>query len=70
MDKENVKKIMNCPKCDAILDISDDASVGEIVFCPNCGADFEIAKKDGSNLEIKQMEIDDRLEMSDAGDEP
>jgi alpha-aminoadipate carrier protein LysW len=36
---------MNCPECDAKLNIPEDASVGEIVSCPDCGADFEISKK-------------------------
>ena len=47
---------MNCPECDAILNIPDDASVGEIVSCPDCGADFEIANIDGSNVVLKQAE--------------
>ncbi|HUT05157.1 MAG TPA: alpha-aminoadipate/glutamate carrier protein LysW/ArgW [Nitrosopumilaceae archaeon] len=47
---------MNCPECDATLNILDDASVGEIVSCPDCGADFEIASKDGSNVVLKQAE--------------
>jgi alpha-aminoadipate carrier protein LysW len=48
-------KSMNCPECDASLNIPDDASVGEIVSCPDCGADFEISKKDG-NVQLKQAE--------------
>ncbi len=47
---------MNCPECDAKLNIPDDASVGEIVSCPECGADYEISKKDGANVELKQAE--------------
>lgn len=47
---------MNCPECDAILSIQDDASIGEIISCPDCGSDFEIAKKDGSSIELKQAE--------------
>lgn len=47
---------MNCPECDAILNIQEDASVGEIISCPDCGADFEISKKEGSKVEIKQAE--------------
>jgi alpha-aminoadipate carrier protein LysW len=49
-------KNMNCPECDAKLNIPEDASVGEIVSCPDCGADFEISKKEGSNIELKQAE--------------
>ncbi len=36
---------MNCPECDAKLNIPEDASTGEIVSCPDCGADYEISKK-------------------------
>jgi len=47
---------MNCPECDAKLNIPEDAAVGEIVYCSDCGADYEIAKKDGSTDEIKEAE--------------
>ncbi len=47
---------MECPECGANLTIPDDASVGEIISCPDCGADYEISKKDGSNVELKQAE--------------
>jgi len=49
-------KSMNCPDCDASLNIPDDTTVGEIVSCPDCGADFEISKKDGANVQLKQAE--------------
>ena len=38
---------MNCPECDAKLNIPEDAAVGEIVSCADCGADYEISKKEG-----------------------
>ena len=47
---------MNCPECDATLNIPGDASVGEIISCPDCGADFEISTKEGSNVKLKQAE--------------
>ena len=47
---------MNCPECDAKLNIPNDADVGEIVSCADCGADYEIARKDGSYVELKQAE--------------
>ncbi|MBA4447729.1 MAG: lysine biosynthesis protein LysW [Nitrosopumilaceae archaeon] len=47
---------MNCPECDAVLNIPEDAAVGEIVSCPECGADYEISKKEGSNIELKEAE--------------
>jgi alpha-aminoadipate/glutamate carrier protein LysW len=39
---------MDCPECDAEIKIPDDASVGEI--------DFEISKKEGSNVQLKAAE--------------
>ena len=47
---------MNCPECDAKLNIPEDAAVGEIVSSPDCGADYEISKKEGSNIELKEAE--------------
>ena len=47
---------MNCPECDANLNIPEDAAVGEIVSSADCAADDEIAKKDGSDIELKQSE--------------
>ena len=47
---------MNCRECDAILNIPEDAAVGEIVSCADCGADYEISKKEGSNIELKEAE--------------
>ena len=34
----------NCPECDAIMTIPDDAVEGEIVTCPDCGASYELMK--------------------------
>ena len=47
---------MKCPEGDAVLSIPDDAAVGEIVSCGDCGADYEISKKYGSAIEIKEAE--------------
>ena len=47
---------MNCPECDAKLNIPEDAAVGEIISCGDCGADYEISKKDCSTGEIKVAE--------------
>ena len=35
---------MNCPECDAALNIPEDA-VGEIISCPDCGADLKSQRK-------------------------
>ena len=34
----------NCPECDAIITIPEDAVESEIVTCPDCGASFELVK--------------------------
>ena len=47
---------MKCPECDADLNIPEDTAVGEIVSCSDCGADYEISKKDGNIVEIKEAE--------------
>lgn len=49
-------KSMNCPECDAGIEVPDDAMVGELISCPDCGADYEISGKNGSDVEIKQAE--------------
>ena len=46
LQKEKEIKNMNCPECDAKLNIPEDAAVGEIVSCADCGADYEISKKE------------------------
>lgn len=47
---------MKCSECDAGINVPDDASVGEIVSCPECGADFEIAQKEGTTIQLKPAE--------------
>ena len=47
---------MNCPECDANMSIPEDAAVGEIVSCGDCGADYEISKKEDSDIELKEAE--------------
>lgn len=46
----------NCPECDAVLEILDDAEIGEIISCPDCGADYEIAGRDQTDVRLKQAE--------------
>jgi len=47
---------MNCPECDADIGIPDDAAAGEIVSCQDCGAEYEIAKTEGSGIELRAAE--------------
>lgn len=62
MDKDNIKKIMNCPKCDSRWDKSKDwvdfvdvITVGKGVKCPDCHTNFWVSKKEGSNVELERI---------------
>ena len=53
--KEGEKEMANCPECDAVITIPEDAVNGEIVTCAECGASFELAKaSDGFELKPAQ----------------
>lgn len=41
-----------CADCGAILEIHDDAIMGEIISCRDCGSDWELT----SDLELKKTE--------------
>jgi alpha-aminoadipate carrier protein LysW len=48
-------KMTNCPECDAVMKIPDDAVEGEIVTCAECGASFELVKtSEGFDLKPAQ----------------
>ena len=38
--------MVNCPICEAEVEVSDDAIVGEIVECPDCGSELEVKSLD------------------------
>lgn len=38
---------LNCPECDADIEIPSDSVHGEIVACPDCGQSYELHKSDG-----------------------
>ena len=55
MKKEGDVEMTNCPECDAVITIPDDAVEGEIVTCAECGASLELAKtSDGFELKPAQ----------------
>ncbi|MDD3827124.1 MAG: lysine biosynthesis protein LysW [Anaerolineae bacterium] len=33
---------MNCPECDATLDLLPDLEEGEIIVCGDCGVELEV----------------------------
>lgn len=45
-----------CQDCGVIINVPDDALVGEIVTCPDCGADFEITSKTRNMVDLKPAE--------------
>ena len=53
--KEGEREMTNCPECDAVITIPEDAVNGEIVTCAECGASFELMKaSDGFELKPAQ----------------
>jgi alpha-aminoadipate carrier protein LysW len=43
---------MNCPECDAKLDLAPDLEEGEIVVCADCGAELEVMSLDPLTLDL------------------
>ena len=50
---------MNCPECEATLDLSDDLIEGEIVPCPDCGAELEVISKAPVRLQLAPLVEED-----------
>jgi alpha-aminoadipate carrier protein LysW len=45
-----------CQECEALVNINEDAIIGEIVSCPDCGTDYEVASLDNGTVTIKTAE--------------
>ncbi len=43
---------MNCPECDATLDLLPDLEEGEIIVCGDCGVELEVTGLDPLTLEL------------------
>ena len=43
---------VNCPECDASVEIADDAIVGEIAECEECGVELEVTGLDPLAIEL------------------
>jgi alpha-aminoadipate/glutamate carrier protein LysW len=50
---------VNCPECEAEINLDANAEVGEIIVCPDCGVDLEIVSLDPAKVEIAPMEQED-----------
>lgn len=49
---------MNCPECDAELNIAADAMVGEIISCPDCGESWEYSLSTQDIFGLKKAETE------------
>lgn len=38
--------MIQCPECDAVINIPDSASGGDSITCLQCGSSFEVVKSD------------------------
>lgn len=47
---------LNCPNCDAELELPEDIMIGEIISCPECGNDYEVYSVNGKEIKIKEAE--------------
>ncbi|MDP9309349.1 MAG: lysine biosynthesis protein LysW [Chloroflexota bacterium] len=43
---------MNCPECDATLNLEPTLIEGELVPCPDCGAELEVVSVDPLELAL------------------
>jgi alpha-aminoadipate carrier protein LysW len=44
--------MVNCPECDAALEMAPDVEEGEIMVCPDCGVELEVMSVDPVTLDL------------------
>lgn len=55
--------MVNCPKCDAVLDLDEDElEEGDALTCEECGADLSVAGLDPLELETTEDEEEEEEE--------
>lgn len=47
-----------CPDCEADIEVSDDAMMGEILSCPDCGLDLEVKTVASQKVELEKLAIE------------
>jgi len=57
-EKEVTVFPLNCPECDAELEIPEDVISGEIISCPDCGMDYEVEITEEGEIKLKPAEIE------------
>lgn len=50
---------MNCPECDATLELPADLIEGEIVPCSDCGAELEVTSTSPVQLQLAPLVEED-----------
>lgn len=50
---------MNCPECDAPIQLSDDLIEGEILPCADCGAELEVLTTSPVRLQLAPLVEED-----------
>jgi lysine biosynthesis protein LysW len=52
--------MVNCPKCDAVIDVEEDElDEGDALTCDECGASLHVASLDPLELEPEDEDEDD-----------
>lgn len=49
---------LECPECDAEINVPPNVIQGEIIDCPECGLELEIVKVSNAGVEVKTAEIE------------
>jgi alpha-aminoadipate carrier protein LysW len=61
--------MVNCPECDAVLDVEEDElDEGDQLTCEECGATVSVISKDPLELESASEEDEDEDEDEDEED--
>ena len=51
---------MNCPKCDAVIDVDqEDLDEGEVLTCDECGATLNVTSLDPLEIEVEGDDDDE-----------
>ncbi len=48
---------INCTDCGAVIEVPEDAEVGEIIECPDCGLEYVVAETDDGLLTLKELAL-------------
>jgi alpha-aminoadipate carrier protein LysW len=54
-----MKPEAECPECEAVVPLPEDAMAGEIVQCPDCGVELEITEVNPPVLALAPEEEED-----------